>query len=380
MVKDLHGQINERISGSSHILIIVPDSQSPDLVGSGLALYKFLQKLEKRASVVALGQTNPKLSFLPGAEVLADKLDVSKSFVIDVSTSRTQIAELSYQKSENRLSIFLKPKNGEFAPNDVSFRSSGFPYDLIVVLGLPSLDQLGEFYSENAELFFQTPVLNIDYKSSNESYGQFNLINLTATSVCEVVSDYIDRFESSLLDQEIATLLLTGIIAETNSFQHSKTTPQAFAKSSQLIALGARQQEIVARLYKSKSLGLLKLWGRCLARLKTIQDSTIAYSAVSLNDIKNSDAGPDDVDAVIVEMISQLSFARILLFMVEETGQSTKCYCYSSLPFDLKNVFSDYSPEIAGHAAVRFVVPKSAADTESVLLDRLNAQLALINR
>src|SRR6185295_16411933 len=107
-----------------------------------------------------------------GFAEIKEQFTVVKSFVIDLSTKRTEIEELSYKKEPGQLSIFIKPKKGQFVPTDVTFRTSNFPFDLLVLIGIDSLEKLGDIYSQNTELFFETPQLNIDFRPSNENYAQ----------------------------------------------------------------------------------------------------------------------------------------------------------------------------------------------------------------
>src|SRR3989344_5082705 len=270
-------QIITKITQSSHPLILVA-GENGDSLAAGLGLKTFLEKLEKEAAVHAATSPSPKFNFLPGLDKLVSSLDLTKNLVVDVSIKKTQIAELSYKKTDDKLSIYLRPaQGGELTPADVSFSSAQYPFDLIILIGIQSLEQLGEFYSKNTGLFFETALVNIDFRASNENYGQLNLVQLTSTSCSEIMFDLISRLEASLIDETVPTQLLTGIISETNSFQHIRTTPQTFLSASQLVGLGARQQEIVMNLYKTKSMGLLKLWGRVLSGLKQMPEAHFVY-------------------------------------------------------------------------------------------------------
>ena len=163
----------------------------------------------------------------------------------------------------------------------MSFSAEKFPVDLIFVLGAKSLEDLGGLYEQNTDLFFETPKINIDNRAENEYFGQINLVDITVTSAAEILAELLQKYEEQLMDQDIATCLLLGIISSTRSFQHVQTTPKAFLKASELVALGARQQEIIKNIYKTKSLPLLKLWGRALARMKILEDEKIVYSILS---------------------------------------------------------------------------------------------------
>lgn len=371
MSTDLIKQAIERIRLASNILVLLANKPSGDATAASLALQAFLKKLEKSATVVApLNELNQKFDFLPGFSEIAQSFNFVKNFVIDVSTKKVSVQELSYKKEEDKLSIFLKPTSGQLESSDITFRNSSFPFELIICIGISSLDQLGHFYGNNAELFFETPVINLDYQSGNENYGQINLIRVNATSTSEIVLDLISDYEASMIDEEIATRLLTGIISETNSFQHIKTTPAAFTKASFLVNVGAKQQEIIRQLYKTKSVGFLKLWGRVLARLNHDIVLSLAYSHVTANDLDKASAQKADLDAIIVEMASQLAFAKTFLFLVEESRQSITVYIATHAPINLLEIFARFKPEIIS-SAIKFVYPDNLPSAQLAILAML---------
>ncbi len=369
--------IINKLSTASNILILT-QSNNGDSLAASLALRSFLKKLEKDAIVLVHEDPPSRLQFLPESNQLVKSIDLTKTFVISLSTKKTQLSELSYKKEPEQLSILLKPTTGEFGPADVTFGSSNFQYDLVILVGIPSLEQLGEFYNKNTELFFQVPVLNIDFRPSNENYGQMNLVDLTATSCSEIVLDLINKFESSLLDETIATQLLTGIITETNSFQHVRTSPQIFLKASQLVSLGAKQQEIISYLYKSKSLGLLKLWGRVLARLKQDFNNLLVYSVITNTDLIKAGASDTDADMIIKEMVGQLGFAKIFGFLKEEEdGQNTEVFVATTMPLNLSSIFTSFNPENIAPQTIKFVIAKTGIDAEKQLLELLKPHVII---
>ena len=368
-------QIADKLTSSSSVLIVLAPLPSPDSVASGLALKKYLLKMDKDVIVIAAGGSlNPRVDFLPGYNEIARELNIAKGFVIEVGTKRTPISELSYKKEDDKLSIFLKPKSGEFTKDDVTFKSSKFPYDAVVTLGVGSLEGLSQFYSRYAELFFETPIINIDYRGSNEGFGQYNLILVTAASLSEIVFDLIYEMEKDLIDNDVATSLLAGIIAETNSFQTTRTTPQSFLKASQLVNLGANQQDIVTRLYKNKSMGFLKLWGRVLARIKSEPESFLVYSAINRIDIEKSDASTEDVANILKEMVTQLGFAKIQVFMRELDPESTEVYINAPESLHLPDAFVAFQPESLQAHSLKFNIPTGLIPAEEQVLNIIRAE------
>ena len=356
-------------------MVLLPPNPDGDGIGAALALRSLLKKMEKEVITLSPDTTpDSKFAFLPEFEHIQTKLEISKNFVIDVSNKRVEVEELSYKKEQDRLSIYLKPKAGQLDSSDISFRNSNFPFDYVICVGLSSLDQLGEFYSANAELFFETPIINIDHSGANENYGQINLVKLNATSNAEIVFDLINEYESSLVDPNIATQLLAGIISKTNSFQHTRTTPAALNKASQLISLGGDQQEIIKQLYKTKSLGLLKLWGRVLARLKIFSDLNLALSLITPSDIEKSSANQEDIENIISQMTSQLGVAKIFAFLIEEQPNSTVCFLAAAAPIDLAFLFAIYQPQAAA-VGIKFNIPGNLTFAEGQIIQILQNSL-----
>ena len=314
---DIEQQVFESINKANRVLIALPQNGGGDGLGAGLALFDFLKKLDKQPEVVCSGNGFAPYRFLPKISEIKKELDSFQSFVISLKTANAQLDELSYEVKPDRVDIFLKPKNGRFAADDLTFRSAKFPYDLIITLDCPSLEHLGNIYEKNTDLFFETPIVNIDHHPANEHYGQINLVDLTATSTSEILAVLIENFEEGLIDEGIATALLTGIIVETNSFQHAKTTPKAFLKASALVSRGARQQDIIKELYKTKNISLLKLWGRALARLREVPELGLTYSLVNHNDFVKSGATEQEVLGVMKELVGSLSGRKIILFLAE---------------------------------------------------------------
>lgn len=315
-------QIFDLLRKANKILIALPEALTTDAVAGGLALKLFLQKLQKDVELASSGKVEEILRFLGAHDAIKPDITLGKSLVVRVDTSVKKLEEISYQTENNQALIYLKAMGQAFDPADLSFSSDKFPVDAIVTLSAPSLGSLGKLFEMHADLFYETPKINIDHKAANELYGAINLVDVTATSVAEILAGLLEQFEASLLDRDIATALLAGIIAKTNSFQHSQTTPQAFLKASKLVSLGGRQQEIIKNFYKTKSLALLKLWGRCLARLKTSDEFSLAYTVLNKSDFEKTGATPDLAEAALKEFVENLSSYKLAGILAEtEPGQ-----------------------------------------------------------
>ncbi|MFC1640657.1 bifunctional oligoribonuclease/PAP phosphatase NrnA [Patescibacteria group bacterium] len=315
-------QATRAIKEASEILIITSGDLKGDSTSSVLALYSALDKIGRKVSVVNIGKIPSNLQFLPSIEKVTRTLPNVNDFIISLDLSKALVDQLSYKVEGSKLNVMITPKgDGAFSKEDLSTNTGQPKYDLIITVGTSDLEHLGKLHEDNVELFFNTPILNIDHNPSNESYGKINIVDINASSTSQIVYDIIAELEktnSDVIDEGVATALLTGIIAETESFQTHSTTPEVFKISSELYEKGANQQEIIRYLYKTKSLSVLNLWGRVLARLRQNEDSKIVWSLLSEDDFEKSKASHEDIESVMKELLATVPGAEILLVLYKK--------------------------------------------------------------
>jgi phosphoesterase RecJ-like protein len=274
----------------------------------------------KEIDLVCSSPILPILSFLPKYDKITPKLDARRNFIISLDTSKAKVASFSYDFSKDgkRLNIYITPKEGAYEPKDVASENFSFGYDLICILDNPDLENLGLIYERNTDLFYNTPIINIDHNPSNEHYGEVNLVDITASSCCEILYSLIESLGSDFINDNVATCLLAGIISSTSSFQNPNTTPKSLTCAAQLVALGADQQKIVQNLYKSKTLSSLKLWGRALARIKIEPEAKLVWTLIGSQDFEKAQAKNCDLSSLIEELSSRIPEASLSLVLSEE--------------------------------------------------------------
>ncbi|MBI5530784.1 MAG: hypothetical protein HY918_04820 [Candidatus Doudnabacteria bacterium] len=310
-------QIFDQFKRAAKIAVVLPEHLTADSVATGLALKLFLQKLQKEVVICSSGEMPLNLRFLPQANSFQKQVSQGSSFVISVDTAVKKLDEVSYQKREDKVQIYLKSLAQEFDQNDLNFSLEKSPLDLIVAVGGKSLEDFGRIYEQSADRFFETPKINIDHKPGNEYFGTINLVDITATSTAEILTELFQKYEEQLVDEDIATCLLAGIIEKTASFQHVQTTPKAFIKASELISFGGRQQEIIKNIFKTKSLPLLKLWGRALARMKVDEGAGLVHSVLALSDFEKSESNESEILPVLREFVDNISGYKIIAVIAE---------------------------------------------------------------
>ena len=371
----LKQQIFELIERSKRILIVINQEISGDSLGSGLGLYLLFKKMEKEVLIASANHAPENLSFLPSIKELIRQLTKTRDLILSLDTSQKKVDQVRYETKGDTLDIFITPKEGTFEKKDTSFKPGPFKYDLIITLSSPDLEQLGRLYEENTELFFETPLLNIDHHSSNEHFGQINLIDLTASSTAEIVTALVDSLASDLVDEDISTCLLTGLIAETESFQKLNTTPRAFATAASLIAKGADQQKIIRFLYKTNYLPALKLWGRIMARLTYDQEYKLAWSLVPVEDFQKTGTKTADLSLALSQMASHSPDSRILLLLYQTQDKNIKGLVQVIKDVEIQEMANLLAGRISGQRIIFETASQNLQQAEKEILAKIKSSL-----
>lgn len=338
-------QVFETIRHSARPLICVPSGAGADGYASALGLASVLKKLGKEAAIVAAdGKTPKSLSFLNGQEHVQASLDDLRRFVLELDVSKSKVKELSYEVKDNKLRIHLRPVSGTWNPKDLTVQDTGYRYDLIICLGAPDLEACGELYRAQPDFFFATPIINIDHAPENERFGQLNVVDLTAAAIGEVCHDLVEAMDASLIDEEAATAFLTGLIAKTRSFKQPNLSPKTLQTAAKLVARGARREEAVQHLFRTRSVPTLRLWGRALARLKQDAEVPFVWSILSRQDFLHAGAEEADLSDVIDELITSSPAARIVGLIYEASDRTVRAVLHAERPFDALLLAHSFKP------------------------------------
>ncbi len=325
-------QFKKFLETSKEVLILIPENPSADAVGSAWALYYFLEKLSILPAIAFSNHLSEKFSFLPRPENLLSEISGARDFVLSFNTAENKIIKVRHEEKGDIFNILVTPEKGSVNPKDFSFILAKFKYDLVIVIDCSDLEKLGKLYLENTDLFFEVPVVNIDYKSDNDNFGQINLTDITASSSCEILAKTLENIYPKLIDKKIATCLLTGLIGATDSFQKKNTTPKALSTSASLMDKGANQQEIIRWMYKTQPLHILKLWGRAMAKINWDSESKLVWSALTVEDFVQSRSTSEDLPFIISKLEENYSEGKIFMAIYSDTPQSSMILIKSTEP------------------------------------------------
>lgn len=316
-------QFQKMFENSTYVLVLFNPRSNGDALASALALKLYFEKQQKQVDVAASEYMVPKsLRFLPGSDAVRPELTHLQKFIVKVDVSKAPLDTLSYEVKDNWLSIYLTPKHGTITREELRTAQTTFKYDLIVTIGAPDLESLGNIFLNNTDLFYKTPIINIDHQAANERYGQVNVLDLTASANAEVVYKTLKAMSGNILDPAVATALLTGMTIATNSFKNPHIPPTSLQLASQLVAQGADREQVVHHLYRTRSIATLRLWGQALSHLVSDPALGLVSTTVTREDFSRSGSTPDDLRGLIEELISNSPEAKIIVLLYEREDKN----------------------------------------------------------
>ncbi|MCL2234446.1 MAG: bifunctional oligoribonuclease/PAP phosphatase NrnA [Firmicutes bacterium] len=213
-----------------NILIITHMRADGDCLGSGFALKKYCEKIGKIADIVTEEPAPLRYVFMPDYHELNNRKCDDYSLVICVDSA-----------DERRLGACFK-------------------------------------HLKNAKTS-----LNIDHHKSNTYYGDFNYVIGDASSNCEIIFDILNEYGE--MDKEIAYYLFIGQSSDTGHFQHRSTTVKTLEVATELLKHGIDLNSIIVALYKSNTMGQMKLIERAISSMKFYDDNKICIIAITKKDI-----------------------------------------------------------------------------------------------
>lgn len=245
-----------------------------DAIGSELALFHLIKQLGKSAVIVNDNYVPDRYRFLPGW----DKIIVGD--------------------------------NG---------RLKG--YENIIIVDCPTIERSGRI----AQLVYNSKIkINIDHHISNVNFGDFNWVDLKASSCGEMIFNLYKELGISI-SGEVATILYVAILTDTGSFRYDSTTSKTHQIAGELIKLGVKSDKIAEKVYETKTLGDIELLSKALSTVKTVNNGRIVYMYVTKKMLDETGTVPDRTDDFI-NFARGVEGSEICIFFREHIEDTKKIH------------------------------------------------------
>ncbi|HUY85070.1 MAG TPA: hypothetical protein VMU97_00980 [Candidatus Dormibacteraeota bacterium] len=238
-------QLIDKLKSANNVLVTVSRGPSVDQLAACIGLSLLLNKQGKHAAAVFSGEVPSTLEFLQPGETLEKNTDSLRDFII--SLDRSKADKLRYKVEDNVVRIFITPYKTSISQEDLEFSEGDFNVDLVIALGVHRQEDLDEAITAHGRILHDATVATVNITPDGD-LGTINWFDPQASSLSELVAELTQALGDDLLDNQIATALLTGIVSETERFGNDKTSSQTMSVSAALMAAGANQQLVASKL------------------------------------------------------------------------------------------------------------------------------------
>ncbi len=245
-------QITDRIKNVTNILVTVSTNPSVDELSAALGLTLLLNKLDKHATAVFSGNIPPAITFLDPTKTFENTVDSLRDFIIALDKEKAD--RLRYRVEDNMVRIFITPYRARISEQDLEFTHGDFNVELVLALGVESREVLDTAIAAHGRILHDATVATINAQNKKSNLGSIDWQDPNASSLCEMLVAMSESLKGNLLDEQIATAFLTGIVAATNRFSNNQTSPKSMTMAAQLMAAGANQQLIAAKLEETSAI------------------------------------------------------------------------------------------------------------------------------
>lgn len=244
-------EITKLLEKNNSFLITSHKNIDGDAIGSELALYFILKKLNKKPIILNQDRLPKIYNFLPDS----DKVHCLEDNYINIKNIDVGIIVdcSNFERIEETYKIFKNIKN----------------------------------------------IINIDHHNSNKKFGKLNYIDSSASSVGEIIYDLIKFINLDLLDEKISTCLYTAIITDTGSFRYSNVSSKTFSVVSDLASQGIKPNLIADNIYNRNTYSGLKLLGKALLTLEMDESNYVSWLTITRDMLNNTEANDEEVEGII---------------------------------------------------------------------------------
>lgn len=245
-------QIVEKLRPASSVLVTVSANPSIDQLAACIGLTLALNKMDKHATAVYSGKTPSTIEFLKPGETLEKNTDSLRDFIISLDKSKAD--KLRYKVENDVVKIFITPYKTSITEKDFDFSQGDFNVDVVIALGVTKKTDLDRSITAHGKILHDAAVISMNTVPQAKNHiGSIEWASGDSSSLCEMAMDLVADLDGSVVDNQIATALLTGVVVETDRFSNDKSRPHTMQVAGKLMESGASTQLITTKLDEQQS-------------------------------------------------------------------------------------------------------------------------------
>lgn len=275
------------ITDNKTFLLTTHVNPDADAIGSEIAFYRLLKKLNKEVVIINHSETPYNLQFLDSEKVIWKFSTHEHS---DYFNNCDVMVALDFNRSERIVSMKHQ------------FNDS------------------------------QKIKICIDHHQDPENFVDEEFIGLDYSATGEIIFDFINITKIVELDYTIAYPIYAAIMTDTGSFRFERTTPELHLIISELLSHGVDPGEVYDKIYDQSKFSKIKLLGKALSSMTLTADNQIAYMVLTQNDFNEANGIESDTDGFVNHSLSVENVRLGMLFIELRDGFKVSLRSKGKLP------------------------------------------------
>ncbi|MFD2550454.1 bifunctional oligoribonuclease/PAP phosphatase NrnA [Bizionia sediminis] len=275
-------KIKQYLNTPQKIVIVPHKNPDGDAIGASLGLFHFLKTQEQNPVIIAPNDYPEFLKWMPGdSEIL--KYDTQTGICTQLINAAT----------------------------------------LIFTLDFNALDRAGDM----APLLDASKAIKImiDHHQQPDTYATFMYSDVSMSSTCEMVFNFIDMLAGKQhITADIATCLYTGIMTDTGSFRFASTTSQTHRVIAFLMDQGAQNSAIHNAVMDANSYNRMQLLGQALTNLKLLPEFNTAYITLTQEELNKHHFQKGDTEGFVNYALSLKNVIFAAIFIEDKPNNIIK--------------------------------------------------------
>lgn len=232
-------EVKQLIGQAKSVAILLPPEPNADLVGAGLGLHLSFQQAGKFSQIGCSGEIKVENADLFGVDQVRNTIG-NQNLMVSFDFKEENLKKVDYDVDENgKFTLLIQPQPGTPPPdvNSVNFSYSGASADLVFILGVNTLEELGKIYADEKSFLDTAAKIAITTSSRPSSVATHDLSSNQASSVAEIAALLLKEvgIEPS---SDAASNLLSTIYSETKQYTSNRVTADTFETIAFLMRSG----------------------------------------------------------------------------------------------------------------------------------------------
>ena len=267
--------LKDIIQNHQSFLLTTHVNPDADAIGSEIALYQVLKKLNKNVIIINHSETPYNLKFLD---------------------------------ADNKIEKYEKEKHDEAIKN----------VDILVALDFNRPDRVVSM--QNAFKNAKGVKVCIDHHQDRDDFADHYFVDVEYSATGEILYDFIIKSKIVKVEIEIAYPIYAAIMTDTGSFRFERTTPHLHRVIADLLETGVNPGEVYDKLYDESKPSKIQLLGRSLNSLKITGAGRIGFMIITQETFKELGAIESDTENFVNYTLSIENVILGMLFIELKNG------------------------------------------------------------